>query len=144
MWLNVSENRIETFDYTMIPTQLQYLDIHANTIEVLNLEFKQSLALTVLDASANRLNEITGNSLPNSIEHLYLNDNQLRHIQAYTFFKKPNITRVDLVGNQISALDANALRISTVPKGRPLPEFYIGANPYLCDCNLDWLQCVST
>lgn len=144
VWLNVSENRIESFDYTMIPTQLQYLDIHANRIEVLNLEFKQSLALTVLDASANRLSEITGNSLPNSIEHLYLNDNQLRHIQAYTFFKKPNITRVDLVGNQISALDANALRISTVPKGRPLPEFYIGANPYLCDCNLDWLQRVST
>lgn len=145
VWLNVSENRIETFEYAMIPTQLQWLDIHANRIETISaIEIKQPLALTVLDASSNRLNEITGNSLPNNIEMLYLNHNRIVRIQAYTFFKKPNISRVDLVGNRISALDTNALRISTVPKGRPLPEFYIGGNPYLCDCNLDWLQRVTT
>lgn len=146
VWLNVSENRIESFEYTMIPAQLQWLDIHANRIERLGnyFEIKQPLALTVLDASANRLNEITGNSIPNSMEILYLNHNRIARVQAYTFFKKPNISRVDLVGNQIAVLDTNALRISTVPKGRPLPEFFIGDNPYLCDCNLDWLQRVTT
>lgn len=144
VWLNVSENRIDTFEYAMIPTQLQWLDIHANLIETISpIEIKQPLALTVLDASANRLNEITGNSLPNNIEMLYLNHNRIARIQAYTFFKKPNISHVDLVGNRISALDTNALRISTVPKGHRLPEFYIGGNPYLCDCNLDWLQRVT-
>lgn len=146
VWLNVSENALESFEYTMIPTQLQWLDIHKNRIERLGnyFEIKQPLALTVLDASANQLSEITGNSIPNAIKELYLQNNLIARIQAYTFFKKPNISRVDLAGNRISALDPNALRISTVPKGRPLPEFYIGANPYLCDCNLDWLQRVTT
>lgn len=61
-------------------------------------------------------------------------------VQAYSFFKKPNITRVDLFGNRITTLDPNALRISAVPPDRALPEFYIGGNPFQCDCNLDWLQ----
>lgn len=141
VWLNASDNRLESFDYSMIPAQLEWLDIHANKIERLGnyFEIKEPLALNVLDASANRLKEITGNSIPNSISMLFLNQNQIVRVQAYTFFKKPNISRVDLVGNRIAALDTNALRISTVPKGRPLPEFYIGDNPYLCDCKMDWL-----
>lgn len=142
VWLNVSENSLETFEYSMIPTQLQWLDIHSNHIVQLGnyFEIEAQLSLNIFDASSNRLTEITGNSIPNSIEILYLNDNRISRVQAYAFFKKPNITRVELLGNKITTLDPNALRISTVPKGKPLPEFYIGNNPYLCDCNLDWLQ----
>lgn len=146
VWLNMSENQLDEFDYAMIPAQLQWLDIHANRVKKLGnyFEIESQLALTNFDASSNLLTEITGSAIPSSMEIMYLNDNLISKVQSYSFFKKPNITRVDLFGNKITTLDPNALRISIVPQSRPLPEFYIGGNPYLCDCNLDWLQNVNT
>lgn len=142
VWLNISDNQLEDFDYALIPTGLQWLDIHANKITELGnyFEIESQLALSTFDASSNRLTEITGSAIPNSVELLYLNDNLISKVQSYTFFKKPNLTRVDLFGNKITTLDPNALRISAVPENKQLPEFYIGGNPYQCDCNLDWLQ----
>ncbi|XP_037908656.1 toll-like receptor Tollo [Hermetia illucens] len=142
VWLNISDNHFEMFDYSHIPTGLQWLDIHANRIVQLSnyFEIENELTLTHFDASSNRLTEITASAIPNSVEMLYLNDNLISKVQSYTFFKKPNLTRVDLFGNKISSLDPNALRLSPVPEDKPLPEFYIGGNPFQCDCNLDWLQ----
>lgn len=142
VWLNISDNQLEHFDYALIPTGLHWLDIHANKISELGnyFEIESQLSLSTFDASANRLTEITGSSIPNSVEMLYLNDNLITKVQSYTFFKKPNLTHVDLFGNKITTLDPNALRISAVPEGRELPKFFIGGNPYQCDCNLDWLQ----
>lgn len=142
VWLNISDNQLEVFDYAFIPTSLHWLDIHANQIAELGnyFEIESQLSLSTFDASANRLTEITGSSIPNSVEMLYLNDNLIKSVQSYTFFKKPNLTHVDLFGNKITTLDPNALRISAVPEGRELPKFFIGGNPYQCDCNLDWLQ----
>ncbi|XP_053679901.1 toll-like receptor Tollo [Anopheles nili] len=142
LWLNISDNHLEVFDYALIPTGLQWLDIHANKITELGnyFEIESQLSLSTIDASSNQLTEITGSAIPNSVELLYLNDNLISKVQSYTFFKKPNLTRVDLFGNKITTLDPNALRISAVPEDRALPEFYIGGNPYQCDCNLNWLQ----
>lgn len=142
VWLNISANQMVAFDYVHIPHGLKELDIHANRIAELgnHFEIESQLSLSILDASGNRLTEITGSALPNSIEVVNLRDNLIGKVQSYTFFKKPNIARVDLFGNQITTLDPNALRISTVQEGRSLPEFYIGGNPFECDCNLDWLQ----
>ncbi|XP_055707210.1 toll-like receptor Tollo [Phlebotomus papatasi] len=142
VWLNISDNRLEVFDYALIPTGLQWLDIHANRIAELGnyFEMENQLSLSTFDASSNRLTEITGSAIPNSIEVLLLSDNLISKVQSYTFFKKPNLTRVDLFGNKITTLDPNALRISAVPDDRQLPEFFIGGNPFECDCNLDWLQ----
>lgn len=142
VWLNISDNQLEIFDYSMIPTGLQWLDLHSNKISDLgnHFEIESDLSLSTLDVSSNRLTEITSNEIPNSIELLYLNDNLITKVQSYTFFKKPNLTKVDLFGNKITTLDSNSLRLSTVPDNKSLPEFYIGGNPYECDCNLDWLQ----
>lgn len=145
VWLNISDNQLEWFDYALIPTGLQWLDIHANKITELGnyFEIESTLSLSTFDASANRLTEITGSAIPNSVEQLFLNDNLISKVQSYTFFKKPNLTRVDLFGNKITSLDPNSLRISAVPADKPLPEFYIGGNPYQCDCTMDWLQKVT-
>lgn len=136
VWLNISDNQFEIFDYALIPTGLKWLDIHANRITELGnyFEIQSHLSLSTFDASSNLLTEITGSSIPNSIEVVYLNDNLITKVQSYTFFKKPNISRVDLFGNKISTLDPNALRISHIPEDRPLPEFYVGGNPFQCDC----------
>ena len=34
-WLNISDNRIEVFDYAMVPRNLLWLDIHKNRIQLL-------------------------------------------------------------------------------------------------------------
>ncbi|CAH0384155.1 unnamed protein product [Bemisia tabaci] len=145
VWLNISENLLEWFDYALIPTGLQWLDIHSNRITELGnyFEIESQLHLTVFDASYNRLTEITGNSIPDSVENLYLAHNQIAKVQSYTFFKKPNLTKVDLSNNQIESLTQNSLRISTIPKDKMIPEFFIGNNPFQCDCNMQWLQTYS-
>lgn len=145
VWLNISDNQLKWFDYALIPTGLQWLDIHSNQIEELGnyFEIESTLSLSTFDASANKLTEITGSAIPNSVEVLFLNDNLISKVQSYTFFKKPNLTRVDLFGNKITSLDPNALRISAVPPEKDLPEFYIGGNPYQCDCTMEWLQKVN-
>ncbi|XP_045449583.1 toll-like receptor Tollo [Melitaea cinxia] len=146
VWLNISDNRLEWFDYAMIPTGLQWLDIHANRIAELGnyFEIESQLSLSTFDASSNRLTEITGSAIPNSVEMLYLNDNLISKVQSYTFFKKPNLTRVDLYGNKITSLDPNSLRISAVPQDKTVPEFFIGGNPLECDCTMEWLQKINT
>ncbi|XP_058980029.1 toll-like receptor Tollo [Musca domestica] len=146
VWLNISDNRLEKFDYSHIPTGLQWLDVRANRIAQLGnyFEIENELSLTTFDASSNLLSEITAGSIPNSIEVLYLNDNLIGKIQPYTFFKKPNLTRVDLIRNKLTTLEPNALRLSPIPEDRDIPEFFIGHNPFQCDCNLDWLQKVNT
>ncbi len=138
VWLNVSDNRLAHFDYSLIPKSLQWLDMHLNHIPELGNYFQldDQLSLQTLDASFNRLTELTASMLPDSLQVLSLNDNLISSVQPYTFFRKDNLTRVDLYANHISDLDQNALRVSPATDGRPLPEFYIGGNPFQCDCNM--------
>lgn len=142
LMLNISANRIALFDYALIPVGLQWLDIHQNQIENLGnyFEIEAELKLRTLDASFNRLSEIEAASLPDGIELVMLNSNTLRKIAPFTFLKKANLTRADLSDNRLTTLDLNALRLSKVPVRRPLPEFSIAGNPFLCDCNIEWLQ----
>uniref|UniRef100_A0A0N8BWA0 Toll receptor 13 n=1 Tax=Daphnia magna TaxID=35525 RepID=A0A0N8BWA0_9CRUS len=146
VWLNVSDNRLAHFDYALIPKSLQWLDMHLNHIPELGNYFQldDQLSLQTLDASFNRLTELTASMLPDSLQVLSLNDNLISSVQPYTFFRKDNLTRVDLYANHIADLDQNALRISPTSDGRPLPEFYIGGNPFQCDCNMEWLQRINT
>ena len=62
-------------------------------------------------------------------------------VQPYTFFRKDNLTRVDLYANQIRELDQNALRISPLAATSTTPpEFYMGGNPFqVLGCY--WIAC---
>ncbi|XP_025419820.1 toll-like receptor Tollo [Sipha flava] len=143
VWLNISENFLEWFDYALIPTGLQWLDIHGNQITELGNHYELETQLTGFDASNNKLTEVTGSSIPDKVQNLYLSNNQISKIQSYAFFKKPNLTQVDLTGNRLRTLNPQSLRISTVPGGRPMPQFLVGNNPFVCDCSMQWLQAYS-
>ncbi|KAH8296499.1 hypothetical protein KR054_007078 [Drosophila jambulina] len=142
LWLNISDNRLETFDYGHVPATLQWLDLHKNRLSSLSNRFglDAELKLQTLDVSFNQIQRIGPGSIPNSIELLFLNDNLITTVDPDTFMHKTNLTRVDLYANQITTLDIKSLRILPVWEHRPLPEFYIGGNPFTCDCNIDWLQ----
>ncbi|XP_016841506.3 toll-like receptor 6 [Nasonia vitripennis] len=139
LWLNVSDNRIERFDYRQLPGQLQWLDLHQNEIAELGAAPAAS-RLQTLDASFNRLSRIAGRDLPDSLELLFLNDNLVESVEPQSFVGKLNLSRVDLYANQIVRMELSALQLSQLPAERPLPEFYIGGNPFVCDCTTEWLQ----
>lgn len=142
LWLNISDNRLTDFDFAEIPAGLLWLDLHKNEITQLTDRFgvDGQLRLQTMDASFNRIRRIGPSSVPNSIELVFFNDNLITTVEPHTFMHKTNLTRVDLYANLISGLDVKALRLLPVAEMRALPEFYIGGNPFVCDCNIDWLQ----
>lgn len=141
LWLNMSDNQLREFDYSQIPTNLQWLDLHKNELTDLKNDYQvNNLRLQSMDVSFNFIERIGPNSIPNSVELVFLNDNQIRHIEPHTFINKENLTRCDLYANHLQALDVKALRILPIDVKRSLPEFYIGGNPFVCDCNIEWLQ----
>lgn len=146
LMLNISANRISWFDYALIPIGLQWLDVHDNQIETLGnyYELESVLKLRTLDASVNKITDIEATSLPNSIEILFLNNNYIKNIQPFTFLGKQNLTRVELKSNYLETLEMNAFRLSEVQSRKPLPEFTVSDNPYICDCNMEWLQRMAT
>lgn len=134
--LNVSDNDLRWFDYALLPTGLQWLDMHKNQIEELGnyLRLESHLKLETLDASYNRIASVGASSLPHGLRVVTLSDNQISVVEPNTFADKTNLSRVDLYGNQLVTLNLNALRLSA--DVQVLPEFYLGGNPFQCDCDM--------
>ncbi|XP_037083497.1 toll-like receptor Tollo, partial [Pollicipes pollicipes] len=140
-WLNASNNRLSSFDYADVPRSLEWLDLHSNRLtELANTqELEKELQLKTLDISFNSIDTLSPFQLPDRLETLIANDNVISHVYPYTFFRKQNISRVVLFANQITTIDINAFRLNLGP-GHARPEFYIGGNPVMCDCQLHWLS----
>lgn len=142
VWLNVSDNKLRWFDYSHLPTSLEWLDMHKNNITELGNYFdvRNSLQMKMLDVSYNSLTRIDDSSIPDSIETLYVNNNQIREVAPGTFLKKRNLEKVVLYGNEIKKLDISAFSLMPVADSKDMPQFYIGDNPIHCDCHMEWLQ----
>lgn len=142
LWLNLSENHLVWFDYAFIPSNLKWLDIHGNYIEALGNYYKlqEEIRVKTLDASHNRITEIGPMSVPNSIELLFINNNHISIVHPNTFVDKTNLIRVDLYANALQKLQMHTMRLAPVPPKKSLPEFYLGGNPFECDCSMEWLQ----
>lgn len=142
LWLNLSENQLAWFDYAFIPMNLKWLDIHSNYIEALGNYYRlqSEITVTTLDASHNRISEIGSQAVPNSIELFFVNNNIVRNVYPNTFIDKKNLTRVDLYSNAISKLHMHSLRISAIALSKRRPEFYLGGNPFECDCSMGWFR----
>lgn len=142
VWLNVSDNKLNMFDYSHFPDSLQWLDIHRNEISELGNYFniQTGVSIKMLDVSYNRLTKLNDKSIPDNIEHFFVNNNLIDIIQPGTFSRKTNLTRVVLNGNMIRSLEMSSLALPLVPDYRNLPEFYISENLFHCDCKLEWLH----
>ncbi|XP_075227517.1 toll-like receptor Tollo [Lycorma delicatula] len=142
VWLNVSDNQLQWFDYALVPQSLEWLDMHKNNVADLGnyFEKRDDLRIKTLDASFNRLTEVGDSSIPDSVETVLLNDNLIRKVKPNTFLRKSNLTNVALYNNRLEKIEVGALSLNPVPEDRELPQFYIGNNPIFCDCSLEWLQ----
>lgn len=142
VWLNVSDNRLKWFDYSHLPTSLEWLDMHKNNITELGNYFdvRETLQLKMLDVSYNNLQSIDGGNIPDSIETIFMNNNQIKEVAPGTFQKKNHLEKVVLYGNQIVKLDISAVALQSVGDNRQMPQFFIANNPLHCDCHMEWLQ----
>ncbi|EGI68234.1 PREDICTED: protein toll [Acromyrmex echinatior] len=143
LYLNMSDNMITQFDYSFLPEKLQWMDLHKNFIEDLGVA-PRNMNLQTLDVSFNRLTRIDSRSIPDSIELLFVNNNLIASVEPQTFFAKTNLTRVDLYANLIIKMNLSAFQLTPVPSNRQLPAFYIGGNPFICDCTTEWLQRINS
>jgi len=144
MWLNISANQISEFDYSMLPTNLRWLDISHNKISDLGNYFDLTgeLKLAELDVSFNSLALLGPHNIPDSIETLLVNDNKISQIVPYTFFKKVRLTKVDLTVNNLNSIDRNALRLSS--DVTRIPEFFLTGNPIECNCEMVWFKSINS
>ena len=69
-WFNVSNNKLQWFDYAFVPMSLEWLDIQFNEIEELGnyYKLKSGFNLKRLDASGNLIQSLNKLSLPMSLE----------------------------------------------------------------------------
>ncbi|KAJ8947770.1 hypothetical protein NQ318_017042 [Aromia moschata] len=141
VWLNVSSNKLLWFDFSHLPTSLDWLDMHDNKVTELGnyYDVRNTLKIKMLDVSFNLITDIRENSLPDSIETLFLNNNRITSVEPNTFINKLNLKKVVLYGNEIRFLDLAALSLNPVTSDKDLPQFYIGSNPFYCDCKMEWL-----
>lgn len=138
--LNISSNRISSFDYAQIPFGLQWLDLHSNRIDKLanfyysptaqqqfssandinqqagssstiGQQWQSMLRLTTLDASFNLIQAIDNTSLPESLETVQLNNNLIKNIASLTFSSKSNLTRINLSHNQLTTMPFDSLKL---------------------------------
>ena len=151
LWLNASDNRIEFFDYALLPLELRWLDLHRNHLKEIgnfyNIESK--IKLETLDLSFNQVSHITRASVPDSIKYFILASNRLATVEPGTFQSKRQLIRADLSSNQLSELDLKAI---TLPGGDTAAageadqeaELLLAGNPFFCDCQMDWLHTINT
>ncbi|CAH0719923.1 unnamed protein product, partial [Brenthis ino] len=141
VWLNMSANKISSFDFDSFPSSLDWLDLHMNYIDTFyNNDMNSNINIKLLDLSYNNITELTVTSIPKSVEKLYLNDNSIRHIHVGAFSKLSRLSIVTLNNNKIVQLDMNAFRLDQINEDNDLPEFFISGNPFLCDCSMEWIQ----
>ena len=128
----------------LLPTSLRWLDISHNLISNLGnyFDLNSELALAEMDVSFNKLNQLGPHNIPDSIETLLVNDNQISQIVPYTFFKKTRLIKVDLTVNNLQNIDRNALRLSS--DVTRLPNFYLTGNPIECDCEMVWFKSINS
>ena len=146
IWLNVSDNNIQHFDYALFPRSLAWLDISHNEISIIKNFFDiQKSAISYLDLSFNQLVQIEAKSFLENLETLLLNDNKISTMAPYTFYSQSKLAKVDLSVNELSSFSENAIRLATDSSSSrsQQPIFNLGGNPIACDCNMMWFKTVN-
>ncbi|KOC65708.1 Protein toll [Habropoda laboriosa] len=144
--LDLSNNQISVlpaYGFSSLK-RLRVLNLSSNAISMVADEALHGLrSLETFDLSGNRIVALP-TEMFHSIELLFVNDNLIQTVEPQTFFDKKNLTRVDLYANQIVKMNLSAFQLTEVPGYRQLPEFYIGGNPFICDCTTEWLQRINS
>lgn len=130
------------FDFSHLPTSLEWLDIHNNNITELGNYFDvtSQLKINYLDVSNNKIRKIKNDLIPKNIATINLNNNLIDDIPSGTFLNKKNIRKILLTGNMIKKLQITSLIVAKFDVTREAPEIQLAGNPLHCDCHAEWLR----
>nr|AVK72342.1 slit1 protein [Meara stichopi] len=137
--LKLADNRITYLEeqFLSLP-RLERLDLSNNRIEFIAIKaFSSFKSLTGLDLSNNRLSEAKGSMFEDlrKLKYLNLRFNKFRCISNTSFLELPNLENLDLFNNEIQTISENSFY-----NMRLLSTLNLLDNPFVCNCNLKWLQ----
>nr|XP_040577571.1 toll-like receptor 6 [Lepeophtheirus salmonis] len=141
LWLNVSHNKIQWFDYGFIPRQLERLDLRHNDISELGnyYETKDKFALQFIDVSYNKLTSLNAETFPfKHFKHIAINNNMITEVAQSTFAHLTKISKVELRNNFLRNMRMVSLSISS--GSQEIPQMTLNGNPFVCDCEMDWMR----
>ena len=136
VWLNVSSNGLQWFDYASIPRKVRWLDLHDNKIEEIGNYYKNknNYSIETMDVSHNLITRITPLSLVSSLESVYLHHNRISEIMPNSFAQNPRLKRVELEDNSLKTLTLSALTVN--------PDFSLVKDPNDSDGKKEKLEIV--
>lgn len=139
--LDISQNNINMFDYAFLPRQLLELNLKQNAIKKVGNYYKvhNFLKLTKIDLSHNNLTWLKEISLPNTIEIVILNHNNIESIDSGTFHDKINLKRLDLSDNNLRKISPFSVKKELTVTVKNNLELLLAGNPLICDCEMSWL-----
>ncbi|ROT65987.1 putative toll [Penaeus vannamei] len=140
--LKLQQNMIETIsDNTFSGLfRLHTLVLSDNRVKMISDKtFGGLIGLQVLKLDGNEVFSIDSEALVNStgLQELQLSHNHLQDVPKVVK-SLASLRILDLSGNH------TALRLSQMDPSRDLPEFYLGGNPFECDCTMEWLQTINS
>uniref|UniRef100_T1GEJ0 TIR domain-containing protein n=1 Tax=Megaselia scalaris TaxID=36166 RepID=T1GEJ0_MEGSC len=143
--LDLGENQISTFTNGSFRNlhQLTGLRLIDNRIGNITVGMFWDLPrLSVLNLAKNRIQSIERGSFDRMWKSKQFDwiEISCQILMPNTFVHKGNLARVDLYANALNQLQLQLLRIAKIDEEQPQPEFYLGGNPFQCDCSMEWLQ----
>lgn len=116
-YLNLSNNNLDTIDFTKLPSTLKFLDLSENKIEVIPDQIIKLQNLTDLDLSNNKIHKIPANIDPElKLRKISLKNNKLERFEP-ALLNCSNLEELNLSGNPIKEIPEN---ISVLEKLRIL------------------------
>lgn len=162
-YINQGQMNGSAINYTCLhqafSSQMQWLDLSHNFLEVLPYHFSFLFNLKVLNVSHNRLKYVRPLDLKNlevlilshnnlnvipedffqnvsDLKHLDLSSNQIFYFFPLSYPK--NLEKLHLRKNKLAGLDTRKLQAIQ----KTLKELTLGANPWICDCMFEVLNFV--
>lgn len=141
--LQLAYNNISHIDYDAFGSisMIETLILAHNSISSLSfLRYTEFRFLKTIDLSHNKLVALASGPklFGERMEEIFLQNNDINFIDAFTFNRSSKLRYVDLRSNQIAMLSNLALMVK---EGNMMQvNFFLAGNPFLCDCRLEWLK----
>ncbi|XP_053675795.1 uncharacterized protein LOC128726039 [Anopheles nili] len=131
--INLSRNSISRFG-RIVAASLIHLNV--SWCEILTIDWDALKAmdeLVELDLSNNLLSDIPDGLMSNSLQTLDLSMCRLTSMRNTTLTDLPELVRINLSGNRFTT----PFRVDFFDQNKFLSEFWLGDNPWRCDCQSD-------
>ncbi|KAK6046811.1 leucine Rich repeat-containing domain protein [Cooperia oncophora] len=132
--LDVSRNRLELLQWSELPPRLEHLIADSNIITLLGAASKSKVRTVSL--RGNRIEQLSADQVPDTVETLDLTANRIQHIAPATFASKTALRLLDLTDNHLAELSEE----SVVADGVHSIDVSLQGNPLRCSCEFHWIK----